>query len=87
MYTDWNTPIYEMGNDAKLNWPTFYAKKLQMSVHNAFLLDKRGVMKACLYTRAGTGIKIILLRTELCCCEAYVCEAQYEMARDVCQAS
>ena len=55
-----------------------------MSMHNGFLLDKRGVIKAYLYTRAGTGIKIILLRTELRCCEACVCEAEYEMARNVC---
>jgi len=55
-----------------------------MSMHNGFLLDKRHVIKTCLYTRAGTGIKIILLRTELHCCDDCVCETEYEMARNVC---
>jgi len=52
-------------------------------MHNEYLLDKLGVIKACLYTRAGTDIKISLPRTELCCCEASVCEAEYEMTRNL----
>ena len=56
-----------------------------MSMHSGVLLDKRGVIKACLYTRGGTGIKIILLRTEHRCCEEdCVCETEHEMARNVC---
>jgi hypothetical protein len=62
--TDCDTPKYEVGNNAELNWRMFCVKKLWVSTHNA-LLYKRGVIKTCLCTWVGTGIKIILLRTEL----------------------
>jgi hypothetical protein len=69
-----------MGNNAELNGHMFCVKKLWVSMHNGFLLYKRGVIKACLCRSVGTGIKIILLRTELRFSEACVREAEYEVA-------